>query len=115
MQFKIHEINGVEIAEVTSEDVLIKSAQDMLDLMAEISSRVIIIKKEVFNESFFDLNSGLAGEILQKLSNYFMKLGVVGDFSKYSKNFKSFIYESNLSGNIVFVDTTEEAIQKLSR
>ena len=38
----------------------------------------------------------MAGEILQKFSNYRVRLAIVGDFTPYSsKSIKDFIYESN--------------------
>jgi len=60
------------------------------------------------------LKTGLAGEILQKFSNYYVELAIVGDFSKYSsKNLQDFIYESNKVGRINFVSSVEEAKEAL--
>ena len=65
---------------------------------------------------FFDLKSGIAGEILQKFSNYRIRLAIVGDFSKYTnKSLKDFIYESNKGGQINFVDSQLDAINVLSK
>ncbi len=65
---------------------------------------------------FFDLKSGIAGEILQKFSNYLVRLAIVGDFSKYAnKSLKDFIFESNKGGQINFVDSQLEAINVLSK
>ncbi|WP_245598686.1 DUF4180 domain-containing protein [Sporocytophaga myxococcoides] len=65
--------------------------------------------------TFFDLSSGLAGEILQKFSNYRIKLAIIGDFTAYpSKSLKDFMYESNKLGNINFVNSREDAQIKLS-
>jgi hypothetical protein len=64
---------------------------------------------------FFDLKNGIAGEILQKFSNYRVRLAVVGDFSKYTgKSVHDFIRESNKVRHISFVHSTEEAIKILS-
>ncbi len=43
----------------------------------------IILKKENIDECFFDLRTGFAGELLQKLVNYNCKLAIIGDFSTY--------------------------------
>lgn len=57
----------------------------------------------------------MAGEILQKFSNYRVRLAIVGDFTSYSgKSIRDFIYESNKKGQINFVSTTEEALNVLS-
>ncbi|QRX65011.1 DUF4180 domain-containing protein [Dysgonomonadaceae bacterium zrk40] len=59
---------------------------------------------------FFDLKSGIAGEILQMFSNYRTRLAIVGDFSKFSrKSMKDLIFESNNGGNINFVSTCSDA------
>jgi hypothetical protein len=58
----------------------------------------------------------MAGEILQKFSNYRVKLAIVGDFSKYSsKSLADFIYESNKGKHINFVATKTEALKVLSQ
>ena len=60
-------------------------------------------------KDFFDLKNGIAGEILQKFSNYRVSLIIVGDFSKYaSKSLNDFIYESNKGRHINFVASTTE-------
>lgn len=58
-----------------------------------------------------DLKSGFAGEILQKFSNYRMKLAIIGDFSEIkSKSLRDFIRESNNRRTISFVSSIEEAL-----
>ena len=61
------------------------------------------------------LSTGIAGEILQKLCNYRVKIAIFGDFSHYtSKPLHDFIYESNNGDSCFFTATKEEALQKLS-
>lgn len=53
---------------------------------------------------------------MQKFINYGFKIAIYGDYSKYtSKPLKDFIYESNSGKNIFFVNTQEEAIEKLKQ
>jgi hypothetical protein len=115
MEYKIHTINGKDITEITSCDFVIQSSQEMLELIHCMPSNIIVLKKKALHESFFDLKTGLAGDILQKFSNYNIKLGVIGDYSCYnSKSLKDFIFESNKKNNCVFVDSIETALKKLS-
>lgn len=118
MEIKITQRNGVNIAEVISDEVLIQEVQDAVDLMAECNYRdagCIILKEINLAKEFFDLKTRLAGEILQKFSNYRVKLAIAGDFSKYrSKSLKDFIYESNKTGRILFTASVGEAYEKLS-
>jgi hypothetical protein len=68
------------------------------------------IHQESIHGDFFNLTTGLAGEILQKFSNYRMRLAVLGDFSDIeSKSLRDFIRESNSRGVINFGGTLEEA------
>jgi hypothetical protein len=98
---------------------VIDSVQDALDLMVDCSingAGTIILREQNLKSDFFDLKSGFAGEILQKFSNYRMKLVIVGDFKKYSgKSLKDFIYESNKTGLIIFISTIDEALQVFSK
>ncbi len=119
MEIDIIEINGNVIAVVKSLGIIIQETQDALDLMAEASymnAQNIIIKEDQLTPLFFDLKSGIAGDILQKFSTYNVRLAIVGDFSKYtSKSLRDFMFESNKYGRINFVNSFDEAKEKLSR
>jgi Domain of unknown function (DUF4180) len=114
MEIKTHQINNVNIAEVISEDIIIANFQDGLDLLGDLYFQgfdKIILQEKNITPDFFDLKTGIAGEILQKFSNYRVSLAIIGDFSKYqSKSIKDFIYESNKLGQINFVATISEAL-----
>ena len=110
--------NGVTLAVIQEDQLVIRETQDALDLMAEaryLGSDCLILAAENLDPAFFDLKTRLAGEILQKFSNYRMRLAIVGDFSGFqSKSLKDFIKESNRTGRVIFVPTAEEARQLLS-
>jgi hypothetical protein len=119
MKIEIHQVKEKKITEIISEDVIIKETQDALDLMAECSmqdsNRMILYEKNI-NPGFFDLKSGLAGEILQKFTNYRVQLAIIGDFSKYtSKSLRDFIFESNKHGQINFLKSIVEAKERLTK
>ena len=118
MKIEIRQVKGINLAEIVSDNILIKVTQDALDLMAESnyqgSSKIIIHEKNIISD-FFNLKTGLAGEILQKFSTYNVQLAIIGDFSKYSsKSLKDFIFESNKYGRISFVNSIEEAKERLT-
>jgi hypothetical protein len=117
--FRFHEINGKKVAELTNKDCIISEAQDILDLMADLGyqecSRMIIYENNL-SKDFFDLKTKLAGEILQKFSNYRMKLSIVGDFSKYtSKSLWDFIRESNRGNLVFFAEDLQSALLRLGK
>jgi hypothetical protein len=119
MKIDFSEIDGIKIAEIISDQILIHETQDALDLMAEVrylGSDSMILFDINLNPDFFNLKTRLAGEILQKFSNYRMRLAIVGDFSKYqSRSLKDFISESNRTGRVSFADSIEEARTRLAK
>lgn len=115
---KYHQTNsGKKVAEIISSTGTIKDPEALLDIMADAAyhdSSRIVIHTESLPEDFFNLRSGLAGEILQKFSNYRVRLAVVGDFDNIeSKSLRDFIRESNNRGIINFVKSLEEALSRL--
>ncbi|NCC64959.1 MAG: DUF4180 domain-containing protein [Spirochaetia bacterium] len=120
MQIEIRKEKGFAIALLKSSEILLCDVQSVLDLLVmlryEAQCDRFVLSKESVAEAFFDLHSHLAGEILQKLSNYRCKCAIVGDFSQYaSKALKNFIYESNRGNDIFFVASDEEAVKRLSQ
>ncbi|PRT04866.1 DUF4180 domain-containing protein [Bacillus wiedmannii] len=119
MEIKKVVIDGINIAIIRNEKLLISDIQTALDLMAtvqyEVDAKHIIIDKSLITESFFDLKTRLAGDILQKFINYRVKIAIIGDFSMYtSKSLKDFIYECNKGKDIFYLATEQQAIEKLS-
>lgn len=118
MNIKTHTVNETKIAEVSSDNIIIKNLEDGLDFLGNLYYQgfdSIVIHEKNITEDFFELKNGIAGEILQKFSTYRVRLAIVGDFSKYkSKSLSEFIYESNKGRQINFVISTPEAIKKLS-
>ena len=119
MDKRIIQSNGVAIAVIHSDDLIIKDTQSALDFVATIqyydNCHRIIINKQAIVEDFFKLSTGIAGEILQKFTNYRKKIAIVGDFSIYtSKPLKDFIFESNRGNAVFFVADEQTAIEKLS-
>lgn len=113
-------INGMDIAVVSSDEMVITDVQSALGLAMtvkyETGAANIVIGKQLVCEDFFILSTKLAGEILQKFVNYRVKMAVYGDYSRYtSKPLKDFIYESNKGKDFFFVSTKEDAIQRLTQ
>lgn len=119
MNIRTIEKNRIEIACVTSNEIVITDVQSALDFMVtvryEVGCNRIILNKSAICEDFFDLKTRLAGEILQKFINYQTKIAIIGDFSTYSsKSLRDFIYESNNGRDIFFLSDEDQAIDKLS-
>ncbi len=119
MNITIHTHQGQKIAEITSNEWVIRSIEDATAVLGEIyysdTDRLIMHERNI-TPDFFELKNKMAGEILQKFSNYRMKLVVVGDFSKYeSHSLRDFIYESNQGNQVNFLKSLEEALTVLGK
>jgi hypothetical protein len=118
MKIETHTNNDIRIAEVVADGLVIKTASDGLDLLGNIYyqdfDRIILHACNITPE-FFDLKTGIAGEILQKFSNYRVRLAMIGNFAMYSsKSLNDFISESNKRRQVNFVSSREEALNILS-
>ena len=115
-RIEIIQLKNKNVALLVSDEMIMNSSQDAVDLMADCSyngSSHIIISEENIAPEFFDLKTGLAGEILQKFSNYNVRIAIIGDFSKYQKkSFRDFVFESNKRGHVNFVNSFDEAIER---
>ncbi len=106
----------IKIAVLTAEERL-DTVQAALDRMATAMYEGcvgLIVPKECLPEDFFRLGTGFAGEVLQKFSNYNMKIAVTGDFSGYkSQSLRDFIYECNKGNRVFFKASAEEGMAAL--
>ena len=117
MKIESHEINGIRIAEIITDGVVLKTLEDGLDLLGNVYyqgyDRMILHQANIAPD-FFDLKTRIAGEVLQKFSQYRMRLAIVGDFSTVkSRSLTDFIYESNRGRQVNFVATTAQALTRL--
>src|SRR5690606_40055151 len=112
MQITTHTFGTVKAAEVQSTELRISDVHEALDLMGDLYYQgfdMIILQRQQLAPEFFDLKSKLAGEILQKFSNYRMRLAILGDFdTESSGSFRDFVRESNQGKQVQFVRSLED-------
>jgi hypothetical protein len=61
--------------------------------------------------AFFDLSTGVAGELAQKLVNYGLRMAVVvPDLERHSPHFRDFAREANRGRQLRFLPTRGEAV-----
>jgi hypothetical protein len=78
---------------------------------AESGAQSILVDGAALPPEFFDLSSGLAGELLHRLSIYRMRMAaVVPDPAAHSANFQAFLREANQGEQYRFFATRLEAI-----
>ncbi|MBX2895244.1 MAG: DUF4180 domain-containing protein [Cyclobacteriaceae bacterium] len=119
MKIEAHTSNQTQIAEIISDHILINNASDGLNLLGELYYQgfdCIVLHEKNITPGFFHLANGMAGELLQKFSNYRVCLAIVGNFSAHkSTSLMQFMLESNRAGHINFVSSTAEALLKLTK
>lgn len=82
----------------------VRNAGDILDLLgACYQIDGLLLTEADLAPAFFDLKSGLAGELLQKFVNYRVRVAiVVPDPAAYGDRFKELAYEHRAHGLIRF-------------
>ncbi len=92
----------------------IATEADVLDIIGELygtgHDRVVIPVARLSPE-FFRLSTGLAGAVLQKFTNYQLRVAIVGDMSAYtdrSAPLRDFVRESNRGTQIRFLASAAE-------
>lgn len=101
-----------------SKEKKITTVSDWLDTIMEasqFSAIVMIVYEESLPDAFFHLSTGLAGEMLQKSVTYQMPVAIIGNFDAYqSTSLRDFIRESNRGSQIFFLNTVQEAMEKIA-
>jgi hypothetical protein len=98
---------------LNAEGPILSRTQDLLDLIQEAFSQkasVLVVPVPRMDPAFFQLRSGLAGEFVQKVVNYQLKLVIVGDISTQvaaSDALRDFVREANRGQTIFFVSHLE--------
>lgn len=116
----VEEIHGVRVLTVPEVGPALGSGADALDLIAasyEHLADFIVIPVERLDPAFFTLSSGLAGEFLQKLVNYRMRVAIIGDLSAHieaSNALRDFVRESNSRKQSWFLADREELRARLA-
>jgi hypothetical protein len=108
MSDDVRELNGVPVLVCAADGPTIAGVQDALDLIgaAFTHSDVVALPASRLSDDFFELRTGLAGEIMQKFVNYRIRLAIVGDVSERleaSAALRALVLESNRGRQIWFV------------
>lgn len=118
MADEVTERGGVPVVVCNPDGAPIAGTQDALDVIGTAFSRADVVAVPVgrFDERFFDLRTGLAGEVMQKFVNYRIRLVVVGDLSEQvaaSMALRDLIAESNNGDHVWFVADLDDLDARL--
>lgn len=91
--------------------IVVRSANDVADVIgACFGAAGILLVEEDLAPAFFDLSSGLAGELLQKLVNYRVRAAIVVPRPEaHGERFRELAYEHRSHDMVRFVASRAEA------
>lgn len=111
--------DGRTCIETLPNNKLLASEADTLELIAvcfENNTQRLLIATDALPNSFYDLKSGLAGQVLLKLSNYHIKTAIISDPDKVGQGkFNDFVIETNRGKDLGVFFTREKALKWLMR
>jgi uncharacterized protein DUF4180 len=109
MQPFMNESRGIIVA--SDSGISIRSFSDISDALGDcIGAKGLILTANDLAREFFDLRSGLAGELFQKFINYRIRVAIVlPDPEAYGERFSELAYEHRSRDMIRFVLSRDEA------
>ena len=105
---EVTEVEGVRVLWCPDDGPLLDGDRAAADLIGETYGRADLVAVPVARvaPAFFDLRSGVAGEVVQKFVNYRVRLVVVGDIGEHvaaSTALRDFVREANRGRQTWFV------------
>jgi len=101
------ELAGIHTLFIEAEGAPISVANDVIGDAWSVEAALIVIPVERLDPAFFDLSSLVAGEFLQKIVNYRLRIAIVGDIARFTESsgaLRDFVWESNRGTQVWFVD-----------
>ncbi|WP_030591903.1 DUF4180 domain-containing protein [Streptomyces anulatus] len=116
----IVEHHGIPVLVCDADGATIAHVQDALDHLigaAFQNADVVAVPSTRLDDSFFDLSTGFAGDVLQKFANYQLRLVVVGDIDRHlaaSSALPDLVREANRGRDIWFVPDLDALADRLA-
>lgn len=112
--------DSFRVLHIDSDFPVITKSDDVNDLIGatwgETDIALIALPADRLDPSFFDLSSLLAGDVLQKIVNYRLRIAILGDIAAYvqkSDALRDFVWESNRGDQVWFLDDEQALDQKI--
>jgi fructokinase len=116
---QLQSIGGVKVL-VAAADGPPVGATTVLDLVGDALGRAaewIVLPVARLDPDFFSLRSGVAGDVVQKLANYRLRLAVLGDIASLtdaSTALRDWVREANRGSTVWFVADLDELAGRLA-
>jgi hypothetical protein len=116
----LRDLSGLSVLCYEVQDPLLDSEQRAVDLIGEAlagHASIIAVPVDRLDNRFFQLRSGLAGAIVQKMVNYRLRLAVVGDITEQlaaSSALRAWVRECQRGTTVFFVPSLDALTARLS-
>ncbi len=118
MDSRVIDIKAVRIVETVPDSGVIQSEEDALDLVAacgEFRSSRLLVHHENLAGDFYNLKSGLAGDVLLKFSNYHLRVAALIPAERIGEGrFAEFAMETNRGRQFRIFQNRQDALEWLS-
>lgn len=115
MSFTPVRVDGLSFVEAAPGQPLVRSERDfsrVVEAGLSTATRSVLLYSSNLPPVFFDLSSGQAGELLQKLQNYGMRVAIVDDTGVMtSSRFGEMLAEARRLDLLALVGTREDALK----
>jgi hypothetical protein len=115
-----YELNGTRILELSVNDAEIRAASDsaaLISLAVEHQAAMVVLPASELDGAFFQLKTGVAGDLIQKFVNYRLQLVIIGNLApstEQSAALRAFISESNRGRTLWFLPTLGDLRARLA-
>ncbi|WP_216208504.1 DUF4180 domain-containing protein [Amycolatopsis aidingensis] len=115
------QLHGTRVLHLDAEGPKLNGAQSALDLIGHFwghEAEMLAVPVARCGDEFFNLETRIAGEVLQKFTNYQVRLAIIGDLSGYvaeSSALRAFVHESNQGKQVWFLADLDELADRLNR
>jgi len=115
-----YELRGVRILECAVDGKPPRTAKDATDIITEAwahGAKLIALRADWLGDDFVRLSTRIAGEMVQKLLDYGLRVAIVGDISRrVAENdaLRDWVRECNRGRRVWFVADLEELAERLA-
>lgn len=119
MTTNVYDLHGVKVFALSPDGKKIRTGVDANEVIAEAYAHdpgCVVIPVERLDDAFFELRSGVAGEVISKFVAFRMRVAIVGDIARQiaeSSSLRAFVYESNRGNQLWFLASMDELGSRL--
>lgn len=116
---RAHDFAGVRVFECATGGPPPRTAKDATDIVGEAwvhKAQMVALHADWLGDDFFRLSTRVAGEVIQKLQDYRLRVAIVGDIARRtaeSKPLRDWVGECNRGRQVWFVASLKELAERL--